>query len=387
MKKIIYTMWVLLLLSCTKNVEESGEIVNIMVNPSKSEMKDYNDISENSTFIQLETTNESLLKYIHKLTINDNRIYAFCSDGDGKLCCFDMQGKFLFTIGTRGNGPSEYVHLTDFAIDDKNKCIWLSDDFNKILKYDLNGKFIQQYKTEFSTKNLIPLQQDDVLAIRLGYYKDKDYSFIIYSISNDEILYYKKGTNSVEKIVASNAFFQEDKYLLYKESFNDTIFKVKESHLEPYYVINFGENSIPKKIIEDKNTKNIIIQFSNPENKYAGLIGTVSENKNYLRFTYFYANVGKMAIYEKNKKENINLSDVSFNGKKLNAAQYFFRFQGNNKQISSLYAYLLTENEKEADNRQQYGSYSDYSALISNLRSEDNPVLILSDIKYDEIFK
>lgn len=77
-------------------------------------------------------------------------------------------GEYLGTVGHIGRGPGEYLHTLNSFIDEKNGLIWLHDDPEKLLTYDLDTrKFIE----------------DIPLAYRLG---DQNYSKSDFIIDPDE---------------------------------------------------------------------------------------------------------------------------------------------------------------------------------------------------------
>ena len=154
MNKIIILFSVVLLFSgCSKHKKEKTDSIPVPVitlEPKSNQPKiDLNDIAKNLSFIRLETKTDCLLdEIISKVEIFNNRVFIFSTlKMMNAVYCFDLQGKFLFQVGSKGQGPGEYISLIDFVLDKENKCLWLGDSFNKILKYDLDGNFIAQYTT------------------------------------------------------------------------------------------------------------------------------------------------------------------------------------------------------------------------------------------------
>ncbi len=99
---------------------------------------------EDYDIILLSSDNEDcLLRWNSKTVVHDGCIYIM--DGmrapEKKLAVFDLQGNAIGSIGTRGQGPEEYVMMTDFFISDDGS-INICDPSNKILKYDAEGNFL-----------------------------------------------------------------------------------------------------------------------------------------------------------------------------------------------------------------------------------------------------
>jgi hypothetical protein len=98
------------------------------------------------TPIPLETTDESLIGYIRDVQIFDGKIFVLDTDYSKGVFVFDMDGKFIRQIGRVGQGPGEYITLSDFTIDEINHKIYLMDrNKNCIMVYDIGtGKYIKQ---------------------------------------------------------------------------------------------------------------------------------------------------------------------------------------------------------------------------------------------------
>ena len=98
------------------------------------------------TAIELELTDESLINpnRIQRIILEDNIIIVVeAGPGEGKILVFNTDGKFLRSIGSRGQGPGEYTGIKNVALDGKNKRIYIIS-YPKIICYDLDGKFIKE---------------------------------------------------------------------------------------------------------------------------------------------------------------------------------------------------------------------------------------------------
>jgi hypothetical protein len=96
--------------------------------------------------IPLETTDESLIGYIHEVQIFDGKIFVLDKNYAKGLFIFDMDGKFIRKIGRIGEGTGEYIDLSDFTVDETKNEIYLNDrGKNSIMIYDINtGRYIRQ---------------------------------------------------------------------------------------------------------------------------------------------------------------------------------------------------------------------------------------------------
>ena len=175
MKAIIYTMiicYVIVSAGC-KNKKE------------KEVLKDYPtiklDLSNEPVFIKpdsllgekviipLETTDESIIGEINKLEIVHDTLYILDDDQD-MIFLFDKTGKYITRIADIGRGPEEYLRIDDFHID--GDIIYVVAGGNqKVFCYDLQGKFLSSFSTEFSANRIAT---------------DSNYIYVYYNFSHHE---------------------------------------------------------------------------------------------------------------------------------------------------------------------------------------------------------
>jgi len=97
-------------------------------------------IASEVKFIPLETNKMSLIGKGERIRINDSLIVM--SDWN-KILLFQKDGRFIRQIATNGKGPGEYLMIFDFEL--KEDTIFLtSTDKRSIIKYTLDGKFQEE---------------------------------------------------------------------------------------------------------------------------------------------------------------------------------------------------------------------------------------------------
>lgn len=130
--KHILLLFVLLLCSCSGN--EKSTNVKILILKESSDFDINNVVSYK--FISLETTEDCFISDITKIQFVDDRIYIN-NNGD-KLLVFDITGKFIAQIGNKGNGPGEYRLICNFNIDKERQIITIADGGQaRIINYKL----------------------------------------------------------------------------------------------------------------------------------------------------------------------------------------------------------------------------------------------------------
>ena len=152
MKNLYYiTIIGLLLLSCNRTKQsESNEIsrefLEIPVDIDQNYSLPLSEIAEEITAIELELTDESQInpEAIQRIIISEDHIIVVSGMlGFAKILVFNKDGKFLRSIGSRGQGPGEYTMITNVALDEKNSRLFIVNSGpNNIICYNLDGKFL-----------------------------------------------------------------------------------------------------------------------------------------------------------------------------------------------------------------------------------------------------
>ncbi|MCR6503542.1 6-bladed beta-propeller [Bacteroides muris (ex Fokt et al. 2023)] len=148
LRKILAFCLVIALLSGCKKTDKqqtfNGKTVNFAMEKLAEQQNMLNRV-DSISFIPLNAVCEdALLKQINKCSVVDDKIYLLDYFGNASLTVWDNTGTFLYKIGHQGQGPGEYSKITDFDVANQN--IYLLDSGQrKILKYNLNGDFKDEY--------------------------------------------------------------------------------------------------------------------------------------------------------------------------------------------------------------------------------------------------
>ena len=141
--KIYYflTLVSFLLISCS-NEKKQDDLLEIPIDAHQNDLLLLSEIAEEITEIELELTDESILSpdYINRIIISENEVFI---ENMTKIYVFSRKGKFIRTIGSRGQGPGEYTYITNMAMDEKNKRLFVISS-PKIICYDFYGKFLKE---------------------------------------------------------------------------------------------------------------------------------------------------------------------------------------------------------------------------------------------------
>jgi len=78
---------------------------------------------------------------------------------------FDSGGKFVKSFGSYGEGPGEFQNPHHISVDDKDNLMIVDLGPQKLLKYDRNGAFIDDYKMAGEDATVGPGPRDKILAV------------------------------------------------------------------------------------------------------------------------------------------------------------------------------------------------------------------------------
>jgi hypothetical protein len=259
------TVLAFLLLSCSQT--KQGNLLEIPIDIDQNNSLALSEIAEEITAIELELTDESLINpdYLQGVIISENEVII--ANSTGKILVFSKTGKFIRTIGSRGQGPGEYGRINNFALDKKNNRLIVSANL-KIIFYDLNGTFLKEkLMADFPVNDMnyindellllverFNLDTKDVHSRATLYQLNNDFqlidscsimdldigSFSIYNHTDDYIL---KGNKSVY-LYYGDFFIRRDRSE--EKVLRDTLYRYENNHLIPELKLKFKNDEIGK---------------------------------------------------------------------------------------------------------------------------------------------
>lgn len=203
------------------------------------------DFINKTTYIQLELNDKSLIGYITKLQVKNNRIYALDPISSNSLLVFNIKGKFLFSIRRIGNGPGEYQLITDFSIDDKQNHILLQANGRKIIHFNSEGKFIKEQKLPLlNCSSHFPLNDNKFILLNGVATEDKQLVYLTDDDFNIEHTYIEtpKGWERICRY-PEIGYSECNKKYLFAYTNSTRIFEINNNGVLPKYDFN-----IPPKI-------------------------------------------------------------------------------------------------------------------------------------------
>lgn len=204
-------------------------------------------IDKESVFlVNPEKSDESLLGLVSRVEVYKDRIYAKDMLVAKGIYIFNMDGKFLRKPTIMGQGPEEYITLSDFKIDKKNDRLIINDRYNKTVSFlDLEGNFLNRKKVKFSGEYFAPLSNGDFAFFSDVSSVDGENTVIV---TDNELKenrsYYTVNQNHNFILGAPTRMVTTtDGSVLFSPAYDNKIYEITEHGFKPKYCFNctFGK--------------------------------------------------------------------------------------------------------------------------------------------------
>ena len=176
MKPINITLAAILLVvlaGCGTNNQSNDDLIIVDVSKSypKKELilQDFMDVE----YIALETTDEYLTQGLVQ-GVGKEYLLVRNRNNDGDIFIFDRKtGKGLRKINRQGQGPEEYTRINEIILDESNGEMFVKSLGNKILVYDLYGKFKRCLSLGREVSSVFDYDKDNLICYDMSDYHSK----------------------------------------------------------------------------------------------------------------------------------------------------------------------------------------------------------------------
>ena len=332
-----------------------------------------NELASDIRYVPLETTDDCLM---------NNEFYIMQYTGEDIITSgifhFDKNGKFLNKIGSKGQGPEEYLQGL-FAFGDwKNKLLYVQN-WTTLTCYGFDGTFVRSVPTPQLNMGAAGLfDENHILYSNDIYYADKANPIQLYMVDSQNGKTVSKWRGHLEEnkkygmILTSRDFmYNYDNSLFYKPALENVIFKIL-SPKKRQLVYKF-----------DCSGKDIDVSADevDPKKRFQFLsVYWAKETAQYLFVNYGMKNISRLGIYDKEKKTftNVTIKDNLAGGYDIHPAWT----SDDNHLLMVYYAGgLLQDKEKHYSTGLLPERKKELDELLKNIKEDDNPVVILVTLK------
>ena len=290
--------------ACKEEQENSTvEVIKITLLEKSNIYIPADSIFESAEYIALETTEDNLLSGLESLSVQLQHDTLYIWDRDQQeLSQYDEQGRYLQKLSRRGNGPGEYISVSDFVVLDTMVCL-LAGANKKIMFYR---------KSDFSHVGdlKIPINvsrmkfYEGFLYLYSGLLSSEYYNMYVMDMHRGKILSrYKPYQQEWKGAVYSRTIFNKSTaYNYYTEPYNYHIYEAMPDGDSVVFRLDFGKENMydSEFLLLSPSAKRIYLQerYSDPSDRLISGIDNLyfSDQMRFFTFTfgtqpYWYINI------------------------------------------------------------------------------------------------
>ena len=229
--------------ACSEQPKENSNVIQVDIENAKP--MNLADFVESIQLVPLETTDESLIKRIERMVIQDGKIYIQNDLQD--VLVFDENGKFLLsTAQKRGQGPEDYFMMMSMDVTNDG-LISIYEGF-RIREYDMDLNLVNSYFPQLpdSIHSALEKRKHIKLDDDIYLFRDNEYTSY-YSASKDSVLSIKHEHYHPKScaIVNNLRLLEHEGEIYFSPSYIcDTLYRVNtaEHRMEPVIAFHSEED-------------------------------------------------------------------------------------------------------------------------------------------------
>lgn len=254
--ELLFLVTLLCLFSCQDGKQEDIEKVNIDFFSDSQDFNQLNILDGNALIALSEGIDEEyLLKQIDKVVVKNCTIYI--ADTYMKnLFLYNMEGHLLGGVGKKGEGPDEYLSLSDFCVDDDGKIYWYDGIKDKVQVYGKDLSLLEQYKIPFKAEciqyvdsiflfSLAPYNIDRMTQKKCLVYTNAQFNPV------KTILEYSDDVDA--NIEFYSPFISLQNGILYNRVINNNVYVLNNEGIKKCYYFDFGTYNVRNESLRDLN--------------------------------------------------------------------------------------------------------------------------------------
>jgi len=319
-----------------------------------------------------------------------DKIFILDRENTQQLYCFDLEGKLIWEFKSRGRGPLEYNQIYDFIINEKKRTIDVLDaGSNKIINIDINtGVAKKEFKLGFFGREMVLYNNGEYLLYtgNITVSNDLNYKLLLVN-TNQEVKSRSLSVLDGEKnkySVGFRSLDQSNETIYFTETFNDTIYTIKNNKLKTAFYVDFLDKKHPDELsinfTQDKADK------LNRNNPYVNDIDRVSEKNGFLNFMFSY-NKSFYTVFYDIRNKSTYIFDILKSGTKLDRSeQILFKGNINEGYVKIVESFYFDKLRKDFESNKDFRAYIKQNdpktyKILSKTDENSNPILFIYDFK------
>lgn len=382
-KKILFVAlaWVaavllFLLVSCSASKRDIETVTIDFSGESSLSASDLLSVS----YVKLETIDDCLLGGCNQCTSVGGYYILLDNVMSKALYAFNLDGSFVKQIGTRGNGPGEYISPFKYSVNDCDNTLTVIDvEQQKMIVYSLaDFHFVSEKKMPFYSDDMEQLSDGNYVWYNKLISDDFDsYVFVTDKEFNVGNSFLPIDFASGYSLGASRKLYKcGDGVSLYKP-FEAVLYRVDSDSIYSAFQLQFGKNTLPPiDFLEKKsaNNRNYIPDLL--ESPYVAFYN-VYENEHSLCVPYYVNKTLYFGFYDKQKNISYNFSQEKLQSElQIGAFSSPIGVAQDGSFISLLRPGLLLQLQENGAKIN-----AELMQLLNESAEDDNPILLFFSLK------
>lgn len=377
----------LILSSCASVDSELYEF-----DPRKIEDKQVvlSDIADDIKYIPLDDS--ILIGRLTEISLGSNDIIL--SEATNGLLRYDLQGKLLNRIGSKGRGPNEYLINMFFTRDNRTGNIYnLSDGKKTIQVYSKEGNLIRDFKLDVGEAQIVRIIFfNSRIFIQTDMQFDvNDFEWIVCDTLGQVLKTQKRHLPKFSANISGTGrpYIFNDR-ITYYNLWADTIYSVdKDFQEKPVLVVSPGEHRFPRGYTS----------FDQILQKIFSGVTNLIETRRYFLFKYHYQGY-KMTFVDKKTWTPLTFQyewDESINGHPISGMindldcgswflpDFYYTENGNEYLVGIQYPYQIIARAASKEFKDSSPKIpekkAEFEEMVANIKETDNPVIVIVKLK------
>ena len=369
------------LYSCNKSsiITDFSNIETITIDYENGPIVCFDSIVSDIKFIKLETKENNMIGDIYKMLITNDRIIIADKFSSKSVHLFDISGKHISKLSNLGNGPQEFLNITDVDITPSG-LIAIKDNYKDILLYyNMDGEFVKK-EDILEGGSEIAFIDDHIIAHEIFQSfipeRFKGASLCIAEDNKIRTLFGKDGGKiGVMNINRANTMFDYNGNVYYNPSWEKIMYRITADSILARYLIELKpEDMLDHKFETSEEWQELheIYNFFN---------GSFIEMKNNIWLNYYTPEAKEPPVIYSRKDKVVYRIHSKFNNPLLNYLQKPIALYNENTVAEAVPAFRVYVNQLMINNISGHSAITD--SLHNGLTVDDNPIIFLFTIKDD----
>ena len=192
--------------------------------------------------IQLSGADSPMLGIDINIQVVNDRYYIGDVFNSEKVHIYSDKGEYIRSVGEKGNGPEEYLSLSEFSVDKNGDVsIYSAMGEGSVYRYSENGDFLSKTDCPYSSYKYISHKGVDYYYHGEG--SGSEYK--LYIVEGSDTAKYLKSPNLLPMTHLSPALTRYNDNIYLSEPYGNVVYKLNGSQMDSLYFFDFGKYNTP----------------------------------------------------------------------------------------------------------------------------------------------